>query len=861
MTSERWEQVERLYHSAQERASDRRDAFLAEACDGDNELRREVESLLAQTSSSEDALNRPALEFAADLLADPARTQLVPGKKLGSYCIEELLGEGGMGVVYRALDTKLKRHVAIKFLSSELVGPGAQRRFQREAQMASSLNHPHILTVHDAGESEGCQYIVTEFVDGGTLRDWARRERPGWQQVVDLLTGVADGLSAAHAAGILHRDIKPENIFVAKNGYAKLGDFGLARLNPSGFREGDATIAQTAAGTIPGMVIGTLAYMSPEQASGKPLDARSDICSFGIVLYEMLAGKRPFDGATGLETLEKIIHQAPDPLPGNIPAVLRSVIEKAIEKDPADRYQSTREMVIDLRRLTRQTSKPSRAIAATVWPWRRWLWAAAAFVLLSASGALWWQTRHAGVAPARIRSIAVLPFQNLSRDPDQEFFSDGTTDALISTLGQIHAFQKIISRTSAMRFKGTTKSLPSIGRELGVDAIIEGSVQRDGGRIRIAAKLIDARTDTELWAGEFDRDLADVLSLETEVARTIAQEIKIKLTPAEKVLLAGGRDIKPAAYEQYLLGNYHGARMEDRYLKLAIGNYERAIELQPDFAPAYAGLAAAWAHRGNLTGFTRTSEGPARKAAMKAMELDPSLSKSHHALAEVRFMYDWDWSGAEKEYRRAVELDPNDAEAWADSAKFMTAMGRIPELIANSRRAAILDPVSPYMQAGYGRALSFARKYDEPFRQFQRAIELEPGSTFLYYWLAQVYAWTGHSREALAAADLVTAREGLRYPHPSLARVYAAAGRRTYALQIVDRFVAERDKYADSTNPSEWIAQTYFALGDTDGGFKWLTNAFEQREMVQWVNTDPRYDAVRSDPRFKALVARLKLPN
>jgi serine/threonine protein kinase/tetratricopeptide (TPR) repeat protein len=861
MTTERWAEVERLYQSAQDLASDRRDQFLAGACHGDDELRHAVESLLAQRTSIHGALDRPAREYAADLLNDPDRTQLAPGELVGAYCIEALLGQGGMGVVYRALDTRLKRPVAIKFLSQEFAGRAARRRFQREAQMASSLNHPHILTVYDVGDSADRHYLVTEFVDGGTLKDWALREKPGWRQVLDLLTGVADGLSAAHTAGILHRDIKPANIFVARNGYAKLGDFGLARLDESITRDGDAKNAQTTALTQPGIVIGTPAYMSPEQAAGKPLDARSDIFSFGIVLYELLAEKRPFDGATGLETLEKIVHQAPDPLPENLPAALRMVVEKALEKDPADRYQSMREMVIDLRRLTRQSGTAGQSVPAAALLSRRWLFAAGAFVFLSAAGVLWWQTHHVNVAPPQIRSIAVLPFENLSRDPDQEFFSDGTTEALISTLGQIHAFQKVISRTSAMRFKGTTKSLPNIGRELGVDAIVEGSVQREGGRIRIAAKLIHASTDTQLWAGDFDRELAGLLSLETEVARAIAEEIKIKVTPAERSLLSRARNVNPAAAEQYLLGNYHGSRLEDRYLKQAIGNYERAIELQPDYAAAWAGLALAWLHRANFTFDKGASEQPARTAAMKAVQLDPNLSRSHHAVAYVRFLYDWDWSGAEKEYRRALDLDSNDAEECSDYGHLLAAMGRFPEATANNRRAVTLDPLSPSAQINLGRDLSFARKYDEAFRQFQRAFDLEPGLSLPYYWLAQVYAWTGHSSEAVAAAEHATASEGFKYPHPSLARVYAAAGRRAEALKIVDRLLAEWDNYSDSRNPSEWVAQTYFALGDTDRGFKWLTNAFDRRELVQWVNVDPRYDAVRSDPRFKTLVARLKLPN
>ena len=372
----------------------------------------------------------------------------------------------------------------------------ARRRFQREAQTASSLNHPHILTVHDAGEIDERQYLVTEFVDGGTLRNWASIQKRGWRQIVELLVGVADGLATAHDAGILHRDIKPENILVANNGYAKLADFGLAMLADEG---GSATRAITEHVTGPGMVMGTIAYMSPEQAAGKPLDARSDIFSFGVVLYELLAGERPFAGATDLEVLQAVIHGIPHPLPRETPSGLRVVVEKALEKDPAERYQSMREMVVDLRRLMRQSDEIS---APHTRPVSRMAWTlvAAAGMLLIAGVAAWkfWPTAR----PHQVRSLAVLPLRNVTRDPDQQYFADGMTDALTTGLAQVSALN-VIARTSAMRYQGTQKTTPEIARELNVDAVVEGSVQRSGNRVLITAELVDGSNDHHLWAKSY----------------------------------------------------------------------------------------------------------------------------------------------------------------------------------------------------------------------------------------------------------------------------------------------------------------------------------------------------------------------
>jgi serine/threonine protein kinase/Tol biopolymer transport system component len=386
---ERWRHIERLYHSALERPSREREAFLEGECRGDEDLRLEVQALLSRAATAENVLDRPAAAVAAQMVSQPG-APILTGLRLGAYVVQAPIGAGGMGVVYRALDTNLNRPVAIKFLSDELADPAARRRFQREAQTASSLNHPHILTVHDAGEIEGRQYLVTELVDGGTLRDWTRGAKRGWRQTIDLLTGVADGLAAAHQAGILHRDIKPENILITKSGYAKLADFGLAKLH-EGTTSDDATRTVTETRTRPGIIVGTVAYMSPEQASGQPLDARSDIFSFGVVLYEGLAGRRPFTGASDLDIVHAVVHRAADPLPEDVPLPLRMVVEKALEKDPADRFQSMRDMVVDLRRVVRQSAEAPPGLAATPRSKRpqRWLAAGAALVVvLAAVGAL-----------------------------------------------------------------------------------------------------------------------------------------------------------------------------------------------------------------------------------------------------------------------------------------------------------------------------------------------------------------------------------------------------------------------------------------------------------------------------------------
>jgi eukaryotic-like serine/threonine-protein kinase len=847
MTSERWRQVEAVYHSAAERELSGRSAFLDEACGGDEELRREVESLLAQETSAGILLERPVWEPAANSSASVAA-----GTQLGAYRIESILGEGGMGVVYRAFDTKLNRSVAVKVLSGEWADAAARRRFQREAQTASSLNHPHILTVHDAGELDGRQYLVTELVDGGTLRDWARTEPRGWRQVVELLVGVADGLAAAHDAGILHRDVKPENILVAKNGYAKLADFGLAKLADG--RERDVTRTLTEHGTRPGLAIGTVAYMSPEQAEGKPLDAGSDIFSFGVVLYEMLAGRRPFSGANDLETMQTIVHGTPQPLPPEIPLALRALVEKALEKDPAHRYQSMRDMVVDLRRLTRQSGETSTPVAPAGRA-IRWAFVAATVLVLIAAIAAWklWPR----TSSHQIRSLAVLPLRNVSPDPDQQYFADGMTDALTTGLSQVSALS-VIARTSAMRYQGTQKTTPDIARELHVDAVVEGSVQRSGNRVLITAELVDGSTDHNLWAKSYERDAGDALGLQDEVAQAIAGEIQVKLTPQEQARLAPRRAVNPEAQEAYLRGIYW---IDKGDLPKSFHYLEAATKKDPNYAAAYAALSSAYGIMIN-NGLLSEKEGyPKWRAVVaKAMELDDTLADAHVSLGILLQYHDWNWTDAEREFERAVQLNPNQPIVHLVLGDNFCMTGRLDRAIAEETRALQLDPYSVSHNYMLGTTLVFAGRNDEAIQQGRKMLDLS--SRDAHWVMGLAYEHKRDSQHAIPELQQMVklGKDEPQLPQgmADLAHAYAVFGKKPEAFQLLSEL---KEMSKRRFVPSYAFAIVYTGLGDKDHAFEWLDKAYDERPGdLPNIKVDPRMKPLRSDPRYQELLLRMGLP-
>ena len=774
---------------------------------------------------------------------------------MGPYEIIAPIGAGGMGEVWRAKDTKLNRPVAIKFLSDDLADVNARRRFEREAQTASSLNHPHILTVYDAGDFEGCQYLVSEFIDGGTLKDWGQAEKRTWRQIVELLTGVADGLATAHAAGIVHRDIKLANILVTSSGYAKLADFGLAKLLETASPE-DETRTLTQEPTRPGMIVGTIAYMSPEQASGRPADARSDIFSFGAVLYELLAGQKPFAGATELETLQKVIHEMPHPLGEEVPVTLRLLVEKALAKDPAERYQSMREMVVDLRRLVRhaadarQVNNPQRLTLKRV--------VTVAIVGLAACAGWWRFVTTKPVTEPRNRSIAVLPLRNLSRDPDQEYFAAGMTEALTTSLAQISALN-VISQNSVMRYQGSQKSAPEIARELHVGNLVEGSVQRSGGDVLITVELVDGSNDHHLWARSYQREARDALALQSEVAQAIAGEIRVKLTSREQALLNAQRPVNPEAQELYLRARFSS----DTYQPVKFNEYLRqAIQKDPGFAPAYAALGDSYGVLIYL-GLVSPKEGHSKwqEAVKTALRLDDNLAEAHKSFGALLAFHDWNWRDAEREYRRAIELNANLADAHSWLSDVLVATGRIEEAVSEARRGFQLNPNSVQEIRRLGLTLLCADRTDEALELGRKGLDLDKASG---HWILGMAHEQKHSLERAIsefqeAIRLNAADPDLAQMAPaSLAYAYAISGRRTEALRLLSELQALSRK--GRVDPG-MFAMVYAGLGERDQAFEWLEKGYNERPtLVEFTRAEPWLRPLHSDPRFTEFLRKMGLP-
>jgi TolB-like protein/Tfp pilus assembly protein PilF len=652
----------------------------------------------------------------------------------------------------------------------------------------------------------------------------------------------------------LHRDIKPSNVLVAKNGYAKLADFGLAKLAEAGETNETRTLAEPQ--TRPGAVMGTIAYMSPEQASGKTLDARSDIFSFGVVLYELLAARRPFTGATDLEVLQTILHGSPQPLGEEIPLPVRAVVEKALERDPAERYQSTREMVVDLRRLARDRVDATHSVAAGVprgeFPLK---WVAAAVLLLSVAAA-GWRFWPGGSSP-QIRSIAVLPLDNFSRDPDQEFFADGMTEQLITDLSQIGSL-RVISRTSVMQYKGKRPSLPEIAKALQVDAVVEGSVLRVGDRVRITAQLLQAATDKHLWAESYDRDLRDVLALQGEVARNIAAQVQITLTPQEQVLLGKQRRVEPEVFQLYLKGRYFYNQAAEEPIRKGIEYFEQAIAKDASYAPAYAGEAFAYASLASIFAPPKEVMPKAKAAAEKALQLDETLSEAHTALAFVRMMFDWDWAGAERELKRGIELNPNSAEAHDFYGNYFTALEQYPEAITESRRAHELDPLSLRIYSDLLNNLVSARQYDETIAECKKALQVDSNFASAYAVMGLAYGQKRQFSEAIAALKKANELDSNPTMQLFLAHIQAVAGNRAEAEQLLAKMEElSKHRYVCAYE----IGNAYVSLGDNNKALQWLEKGRrEQCDCLVWLLSEPWMDPLRVDPRYLALVKQVGFP-
>ncbi len=769
------------------------------------------------------------------------------GRKVGSFEITEVIGRGGMGVVYLAHDTKLKRSVAIKSIPAQLKDDStAQARFRREAELLASLNHPNIAVIYEIIEQDdGAGYLVLEYVPGETLSERIKRKPLKLEEALSIARQIAEAVSAAHEKGVVHRDLKPGNIKLTSEGRIKVLDFGLAKSSA-----GDGTDIEITS-TEPGHIIGTPAYMSPEQARGKPTDKRSDIWSFGCIMYQMLTGQLPFEGETATDTLARIIERQPDwdLLPNETPENIRVLLLRCLEKDPDKRLEEISDTAIEIR----ETMNLPAVSAQSLWRWA----IAVGFVMVAIVVGLnigqWREQLLVGPSPGRIESLAVLPLENLTGDPNQEYFVDGMTEALIANLGKIGAIQ-VRSRTSIMQYKSVKKPLPTIARELNVDAVVEGSVVRVAEQVRITAQLIHASTDTHLWADSYERDLRDVLALQSEVARAIARQIEITVTPEQEARLTVTRPVNPETYVAYLKGMFHLNKMTPEGAQKGLAYLHQAIEKDPTDPLAYGGLAIGYSIIGHGPAPSPEAWPRARKAALRALELDDTLAEAHAALAEVKLYYDWDWAGAERGFQRALELKPNFADVHAQYAWYLVLLGRLDEGLAEMKRAQELDPLKPLYTAWLGRQYWWAGQDEKAIEEARKAIELNPDFPVGLCVLGDVYAAKGMYEEAIALhqkAYAVAPDWGW-----SLGHTYALAGQRDKALNVLAELGEEYEQ------KNAWgIVEIYAALGEKDEAFRCLEAGYKYRHnWLPWIKWNRNYEPLRDDPRFKDLLRRMNLP-
>jgi serine/threonine protein kinase/tetratricopeptide (TPR) repeat protein len=783
------------------------------------------------------------------------------GQTLGHYRILEKVGAGGMGVVYRARDEQLERDVALKVLPSGTLSDDASRRhFRKEALALAKLNHPNIETVYEFATQDGMDFLVMEYVPGETLAEKLLSGPLPEKEVLALGMQIAAALEEAHDRGIVHRDLKPGNIALTEKGQAKVLDFGLAKLlrPASDLTTDNLTDASAAAGTLP--------YMSPEQLRGEPVDARSDIFTIGAVLYEMATNCRAFGEQLPSRLIDAILHESPvspRALNRRTSPGLERIILKCLDKDPERRYQSAKELLVDLRRLVEPSSVPTTPRAPSP---RKWTKAAklaaygfagllALLIVLIGLNFGRWRALLVRTRSPQIRSLAVLPFANLSGDAEQDYFADGMTEALITDLGQIQAL-RVISRTSVMNYKATREPLSDIARELHVDAIIEGSVSHSQNLAQVTARLVYGPTDAQLWSKSYQRDLQNVLVMQGEVAGAIVHEIDVALTPQEQTRLASGRQVNPAAHEAYLKGRYlRKGTLEQRQRSKEY--FEEAIRIDPNYAPAYAGLADYYWLNEELLPHIAMSQ--AERYAQKALELDQTLAHAHLSLGSVRFFGDWDWTGADREFKRAIELNPSDSEAHRAYANYFSALGREGEAQAEIRRALELDPLYIATQITAGWVFYFAHQYDKAAEQCQKALELDPNSAGAYDCLGSSHLARGMHEQAIAACQQAVKLSGNAPSRAvGLGEAYAAAGKKTEAKEVLRQL---RERSTQNYVSPVFLARLYLASGEREQALARLNEAYEGRDSyLVWLNVERAFDPLRADPRFRDLVRRVGFP-
>ncbi len=875
MAHKNWQQVKDTFHEALRRDTGERDSFLDEVCKGDIDFRIEVESLLISLAEAKSFLEQPVI---GEVPQPQSAWRLEKGQMFSHYRIVSPIGSGGMGVVYLAEDEHLHRSVALKVLPEDLLENRERlQRFQREALVVSALNHPNILTIFEFGTAGDVHFLASEFVKGETLRSRLENGRLTLHDTLEIATQIASALKGAHEAGVVHRDIKPENVMIRDDGYVKVLDFGLAKL-----AAGPTADFETETKRIlskPGVIMGTVTYMSPEQARGRSIDARSDLFSFGVVLFEMLTGKVPFTGETMTDVVAGIVQMTPRPVSSynsSVPDEMDRIIAKCLEKDRDERYQTAADLLADLKRLAKRSdtiSEPGakRSIpdghptqilveratersVITTQPSRKpnFVFAATGVFFIAALAVGYWYFGSQNTN--QIASIAVLPFHNKSGDEDTEYLSDGLAESLIYRLSQLPNL-KVSPTSSVFRYKGKEIEAEKVGKELGVDAVMSGRMVQRGDNLTVSVNLVDVRNNKVIWGEQYERKMSDLLATQREIARQIVDALKIKVSGDEKGLAKNYTE-NSEAYQLYLRGRFYWSKRNPEALKKAIEYFDQAIEKDPGFALAFAGLADAYVVP--ATGLPPREAMPkAKEAALKALELDESLAEAHTSLGRVLQVYDWNWAGAEEQFKRAIELNPRYAVAHQWYGGYYERLGRNTEAAFERKVALDLDPLSLIINFELGSSYYYGREYDKAIEQFKKTLELDPTFPAALQFLPAAYLQKGMNDEAIALFKKNFDSGSAFFSIGGLGNAYAVSGRKQEAHAMIDELKRLRgQRYISAVN----VALVYAGLGDKDQAFEWLEKGYEERAFqMQWLKVEPRWDSLRDDPRFQDLTRRIGL--
>jgi serine/threonine-protein kinase len=819
MSDTNWYKVREIFDLALRRQPDERRRFLNEVCGDDETLLTEVESLLSSHDSAESFMETPAVARVADVIETNTK-KLETGKCFGHYEIINQIGAGGMGEVYLAKDKKLDRNVAVKILNEEFSQDASNlNRFIREAKATSRLNHPNILVVHEIGQQENTNYIVSEFINGKTLREVIKEKRLKLSEVLDISIPIADALCTAHSSNIIHRDIKPENIMVRPDGVVKVLDFGLAKVvqqkdrSNFGLEESTVQLSHTAKDVI----MGTVSYMSPEQARAQRVDARTDIFSFGIMLYEMLTGQQPFTGETFSHTIVAILEKEPPPLSqfiSSFPPEIERIIKNCLAKKADKRYSMAKSLLDDLKDLKEELafqSKLERRSASNKKTETETQFIRAAITAKT----------------EKRNSIAVLPFTNISAEAENEYFCDGLAEELLNALAKIDDL-KVAARTSAFSFKNKNTEVSQIGKTLNVSTILEGSVRKSGNRIRISLQLINVADGYHLWSERYDREMKEIFDVQDEITLAVVDALKVKLFGEEKAAILKRYTDSPEAYELYLKGLYHCYKWTDEGFRKSIEYFEKALEEDPEFAPAYAKIADYYHFTSHIGLFSPHEIHPKWKAAaQRALEIDEGLADAHLAMAHIYFYFDRDWAKAEGEFERAIELNANSTDAHKYYGLFLASRERFDQAVAEGKKALALDPLSIAVNIVGGFIYLFVDRLDDALGLVRQMIELDSNAPQGYWVGGSLLMANGKYEEAVEAFQKSLSLGDNQMALAKLGCAYGLVGRRDEALKILDQlFEMRKCRYAAPFN----IARVYAGLGDNDNAFEWMEKAVEERD-------------------------------